>query len=49
MADEREQTTDEHTEATEPPPGPADHGRSGGMATREVAPDVVKRSGDATD
>ncbi|GLP76818.1 hypothetical protein TUM20983_39280 [Mycobacterium antarcticum] len=29
-------------EATDPPPGPADHGRQGGMATREVAPDVVE-------
>ena len=28
----------------DPPPGPTDHGREGGMATREVAPDVVKRS-----
>lgn len=27
------------------PPGPADHGRDGGMATRENAPDVVQRSG----
>lgn len=26
------------------PPGPADHGRDGGMATRENAPDVVQRS-----
>ena len=24
-------------------PGPADHGREGGMATREVAPDVVEK------
>lgn len=23
-------------------PGPADHGREGGMATREVAPDVAE-------
>lgn len=40
---------DEATEATEPPPGPTDHGRTGGMATREVAPEVVRRSGDDTD
>ncbi|MEH3132638.1 MAG: hypothetical protein PGN27_22005 [Mycolicibacterium neoaurum] len=26
-----------------PPPGPTDQGRSGGMATREVAPDVVEK------
>ncbi|MCV7133381.1 hypothetical protein H7J06_10335 [Mycobacterium hodleri] len=48
MTDKDEQTED-HTDAADPPPGPADHGRTGGMATREVAPDVVKRSGDATD
>jgi hypothetical protein len=37
---------DEHatsTDPTGPPPGPADHGREGGMATREVAPEVVKK------
>lgn len=27
--------------ADDPPPGPTDRGRDGGMATREVAPDVV--------
>lgn len=32
---------DEAPTAADPPPGPADHGREGGMATREVAPDVV--------
>jgi hypothetical protein len=48
MAEKHEQT-DDHTDASDPPPGPADHGRSGGMATREVAPDVVKQSGEATD
>jgi len=48
MAEKNEQN-DDHGDAADPPPGPADHGRSGGMATREVAPDVVKRSGDATD
>ncbi|PTR32350.1 hypothetical protein C8K36_1011402 [Rhodococcus sp. OK519] len=26
------------------PPGPADHGRDGGMATRENAPDAVRRT-----
>jgi len=25
------------------PPGPTDQGRTGGMATREVAPDVVEK------
>ncbi|MFB1296260.1 hypothetical protein ACAG24_012125 [Mycobacterium sp. pW049] len=24
------------------PPGPADHGRDGGMATREIAPEVAE-------
>ncbi|MBD0859762.1 hypothetical protein IA539_00835 [Gordonia sp. zg691] len=28
------------------PPGPKDHGREGGMATRENAPEAVKRSGE---
>ncbi|MGU3584991.1 hypothetical protein ACLBYD_17645 [Rhodococcus sp. C26F] len=28
------------------PPGPVDHGRNGGMATRENAPEVVERSDD---
>jgi hypothetical protein len=35
---------DSPKDAVNPPPGPADHGREGGMATREVAPDVVKKS-----
>ena len=29
------------TTANDPPPGPTDHGGKGGMATREVAPDVA--------
>ncbi|CRZ17298.1 hypothetical protein [Mycolicibacterium neworleansense] len=34
----------------DPPPGPTDHGREGGMATREVAPDVVeKHTGESPD
>lgn len=49
--------TDEHSQrvATSPHevkgvddkdrPGPADHGREGGMATREVAPDVADEQG----
>ena len=48
MADKREQTH-EPTDAPDPPPGPADHGRTGGMATREVAPDVVAPSDESTD
>lgn len=40
----------EHAKGTEEvrkaPPGPKDHGREGGMATRENAPDAVKRSDD---
>lgn len=35
---------DTSTDAKKPPPGPADHGREGGMATREVAPDVVENA-----
>ncbi|CQD02977.1 MULTISPECIES: hypothetical protein [Mycolicibacterium] len=36
--------------ANDPPPGPADHHRDGGMATREVAPDVVeKHAGESGD
>ena len=33
----REKNDDSH----EPPPGPADHGREGGMATRENAPELT--------
>lgn len=33
---------DKHTgERDDEPPGPADHGREGGMATREVAPELT--------
>ena len=36
--------TDASTNTDEvPPPGPTDQGRTGGMATREVAPDVVEK------
>lgn len=28
------------------PPGPADHGREGGMATRENAPELTEPDGD---
>ena len=33
-------------EVRKDPPGPVDHGRNGGMATRENAPEVVERSDD---
>ncbi len=36
-------------EVLEDPPGPVDHGRDGGMATRENAPDVVERSDEKDD
>ncbi|MFE0749990.1 hypothetical protein [Gordonia sp. NPDC058843] len=38
-------------EVEKDPPGPQDHGREGGMATRENAPEAVKRSegGGSTD
>lgn len=36
-------TNAEHDAEEVAPPGPTDHGRSGGMATREVAPDVVEK------
>jgi hypothetical protein len=44
-----DEKNDEATDVNDPPPGPADHGRNGGMATREVAPDVVKRSDEPAD
>lgn len=37
---------DENTSETPKPPGPTDQGRTGGMATREVAPDVVEKHRD---
>lgn len=36
----------ENEEVRKDPPGPVDHGRDGGMATRENAPEVVERSDD---
>lgn len=40
-------------DATEPsdepdrtPPGPVDHGRDGGMATREIAPELTEPGND---
>jgi len=35
-------TMNDNTAAPKPP-GPTDQGRTGGMATREVAPDVVEK------
>ncbi|WP_019514352.1 MULTISPECIES: hypothetical protein [Mycobacteriaceae] len=45
MSDHPDKTdTDPGSETDEvPPPGPTDQGRTGGMATREVAPDVVEK------
>lgn len=37
---------DDRTEGDAKPPGPTDQGRTGGMATREVAPDVVEKHRD---
>ncbi|WP_200962226.1 hypothetical protein [Mycobacterium sp. Root265] len=33
----------EQSDEAPKPPGPTDQGRTGGMATREVAPDVVEK------
>lgn len=41
MIEPKPKDPDDGPTATDPPPGPADHGRDGGMATREVAPDVI--------
>ena len=30
------------TDTDTAPPGPADHGRDGGMATRELAPEIAE-------
>jgi hypothetical protein len=43
-------TKDTHGETDEPKggrPGPADHGKDGGMATRENAPELADDSADA--
>ncbi|MHC9292372.1 hypothetical protein ACRCUN_07865 [Mycobacterium sp. LTG2003] len=32
---------DQTRESQDEPPGPADHGREGGMATREIAPELT--------
>jgi hypothetical protein len=51
MADtDKDKTQNADTnDALDPPPGPTDQGRSGGMATREVAPELVKKSGESED
>jgi hypothetical protein len=50
MSADRPQAADEDARRNaEPPPGPADHGREGGMATREVAPELVERSSERSD
>jgi hypothetical protein len=33
--------------AKDDPPGPVDHGREGGMATREKAPELTEPDGDS--
>ena len=33
-------------EAKKDPPGPVDHGREGGMATRELAPELTETGRD---
>lgn len=39
-ADDATEHTAEPKDRT--PPGPADHGRDGGMATREIAPELAE-------
>lgn len=41
--DDSDTTGDKTTDGDTKPPGPTDQGRTGGMATREVAPDVVEK------
>lgn len=43
MAEDTAPGPDTTTADASKPPGPTDQGRTGGMATREVAPDVVER------
>lgn len=38
----RDQHADSTDNTTDEPPGPADHGRDGGMATRELAPELTE-------
>ncbi|MGW0162615.1 hypothetical protein ACWDUN_25175 [Mycobacterium sp. NPDC003323] len=45
MSDPRPSSHAENDEKATPP-GPTDQGRTGGMATREVAPDVVEKHRD---
>ncbi|MBB2988720.1 hypothetical protein FHR72_000177 [Mycolicibacterium iranicum] len=33
---------DDQNDQDPEPPGPADHGRDGGMATREIAPELTE-------
>lgn len=37
---------DEKDEVDRTPPGPVDHGRDGGMATREIAPEITEPDDD---
>jgi hypothetical protein len=47
MADKNDSDKNDTNDALDPPPGPTDQGREGGMATREVAPELVKKSGES--
>jgi hypothetical protein len=37
---------EKQNEQKDTPPGPADHGRAGGMATRENAPELTEDASD---
>ncbi|CAN5724940.1 hypothetical protein BH09ACT7_BH09ACT7_11820 [soil metagenome] len=43
--DSESNNTDAESRKSPPPVGPTDHGGKGGMATREVAPDVAEPDG----
>jgi hypothetical protein len=49
MIEPQPKDSDDAPTATDPPPGPTDHGRDGGMATREVAPDVITPTEEPSD
>ncbi|WP_175616319.1 hypothetical protein [Mycobacterium sp. GA-1841] len=37
-----DKSRDKAPDEAKEPPGPADHGREGGMATREIAPELTE-------
>ncbi|MFG1930000.1 hypothetical protein ACGFK1_05010 [Mycobacterium sp. NPDC048908] len=43
MSKESDKQNDESAKV-DPPPGPVDHGREGGMATREKTPELTEPS-----